>query len=52
MPKLPQIKSRELVTVVEKLGFVLRSQSGSHAVLYILMVEEQQYHFTQKRQSE
>ncbi len=32
MPKLPQIKSRQLVKVVIKLGFSLRGQSGSHAV--------------------
>ena len=32
MPKLPQIKARDLVKVVEKLGFAFRDQSGSHAV--------------------
>lgn len=32
MPKLPQTKARDLVKVAEKLGFVFRDQSGSHAV--------------------
>jgi predicted RNA binding protein YcfA (HicA-like mRNA interferase family) len=32
MPKLPQIKARDLIRIVEKLGFVFRSQSGSHKV--------------------
>ena len=32
MPKLPQVKARDLVKVVQKLGFKFRDQSGSHAV--------------------
>jgi predicted RNA binding protein YcfA (HicA-like mRNA interferase family) len=32
MPKLPPTKARNLIKVVEKLGFVFRDQSGSHAV--------------------
>ena len=32
MPKLPQVKARDLVKVVTKLGFKFRDQSGSHAV--------------------
>ena len=32
MPKLPQVKARDLVKVVSKLGFKFRAQSGSHAV--------------------
>lgn len=32
MPKLPQVKARDLVKVVIKLGFRFRAQSGSHAV--------------------
>lgn len=32
MPKLPQVKARDLVKVVRRLGFTLRDQSGSHAV--------------------
>lgn len=32
MPKLPQVKARDLVKVAIKLGFNLRDQSGSHAV--------------------
>ena len=32
MPKLPQVKARDLVKVIQKLGFIFRDQSGSHAV--------------------
>ena len=32
MPKIPQVKARDLVKVVSKLGFKFRDQSGSHAV--------------------
>ncbi len=32
MPKLPQVKSRDLVKITLKLGFKFRDQSGSHAV--------------------
>ncbi|KKQ29783.1 MAG: hypothetical protein US48_C0038G0012 [Candidatus Levybacteria bacterium GW2011_GWA2_37_36] len=32
MSKLPQVKARDLVKIVEKLGFTFRDQSGSHAV--------------------
>jgi len=32
MPKLSQVKARDLVKVVVKLGFRFRAQSGSHAV--------------------
>lgn len=32
MSKLPQIKARDLVKVVMKIGFKFRDQSGSHAV--------------------
>ena len=32
MPKLPQVKARDLVKVVLRLGFKFRAQSGSHAV--------------------
>lgn len=32
MPKLPQVKSRDLVRIVLRLGFKFRDQSGSHAV--------------------
>lgn len=32
MPKLPQVKSRDLVKIALKLGFKFRDQSGSHAV--------------------
>lgn len=32
MSKLPQVKARDLVKVVLRLGFKFRAQSGSHAV--------------------
>lgn len=32
MPKLPQVKARDLVKVALKLDFKFRDQSGSHAV--------------------
>ncbi len=32
MSKLPQVKAKDLVKVVRKLGFAFRDQSGSHAV--------------------
>lgn len=32
MSKLPQVKARDLVKVVTRLGFKFRDQSGSHAV--------------------
>lgn len=32
MPKLRQVKAKDLVKVVKKLGFHFRDQSGSHAV--------------------
>ena len=32
MPKLPQVKARDLVKAAAKLGFKFRAQSGSHAV--------------------
>jgi predicted RNA binding protein YcfA (HicA-like mRNA interferase family) len=32
MPKISQVKAREVVSVVLKLGFEFRDQSGSHAV--------------------
>lgn len=32
MSRLPQVKARDLVKVVLKLGFKFRDQSGSHAV--------------------
>jgi len=34
MPKLPVLKPKELKHRLEKLGFVLDHQVGSHAVLY------------------
>ena len=32
MPKLPQVKARDLVKIALKLRFKFRDQSGSHAV--------------------
>lgn len=31
--RLPQLKPKELLRALEKLGFVLRRQTGSHAIL-------------------
>ncbi len=33
MPKLPAISGKELVRVLEKLGFILVRQSGSHVLM-------------------
>lgn len=32
MPTLTQVKAKDLIKVVTKLGFRLRNQSGSHAI--------------------
>jgi predicted RNA binding protein YcfA (HicA-like mRNA interferase family) len=32
MPKLPRLTAREIITAIEKVGFVLVRQSGSHAI--------------------
>jgi predicted RNA binding protein YcfA (HicA-like mRNA interferase family) len=32
MPKLPRITARQMATVLEKLGFSLTRQSGSHQI--------------------
>ncbi|MDO8573170.1 MAG: type II toxin-antitoxin system HicA family toxin [Candidatus Daviesbacteria bacterium] len=32
MSKLPQVKARDLVKIITRLGFRFRDQSGSHAV--------------------
>jgi len=32
MPKLPRITARQMATVLEKLGFTLTRQSGSHQI--------------------
>jgi len=34
MPKLPVLKSRQVIKKFQKLGFVKDRQSGSHVVLY------------------
>ncbi|ABB56900.1 type II toxin-antitoxin system HicA family toxin [Synechococcus elongatus] len=33
MPKLPRVSSREVIRALERLGFVLIRQTGSHVVL-------------------
>jgi len=33
-PKLPQVKSKELIRIALKLGFEFDRQSGSHAIYY------------------
>ena len=30
--KIPQLRPRELIKILEKLGFVLRRQTGSHGI--------------------
>jgi len=32
MPKLSQLKASKVIKVLERLGFILRGQTGSHAV--------------------
>jgi len=32
MPKLPRLTAREIVAAIEKVGFALVRQSGSHAI--------------------
>jgi predicted RNA binding protein YcfA (HicA-like mRNA interferase family) len=32
MPKLPRVTARQMATVLEKLGFCLTRQSGSHQI--------------------
>jgi len=32
MPKLPRLTAREIITAIEKVGFALVRQSGSHAI--------------------
>ncbi len=34
MPKLPAIKSKELIKILEKLGFELDHSTGSHFIFY------------------
>jgi predicted RNA binding protein YcfA (HicA-like mRNA interferase family) len=33
MPRLPRLTSREIIAVLEKIGFSLSRQSGSHMIL-------------------
>ena len=32
MPKFPRLTAREIITAIEKVGFALVRQSGSHAI--------------------
>lgn len=32
MPKLPRVTAREIIAVLEKKGFLLARQSGSHKI--------------------
>lgn len=34
MPKLPAIKPKELIRRLEKIGFIIDHQTGSHIVMY------------------
>ncbi len=31
-PRLPQVKPKELIRVLQRMGFILRRQTGSHAI--------------------
>lgn len=33
MPKIPQVKPKALIKALEKMGFVVRRQRGSHVIL-------------------
>jgi len=33
MPSLPRVSGREVIRALEKLGFVVRRQRGSHVIL-------------------
>lgn len=39
MPKLPRISSREVIRVLEKLGFEVVRQTGSHVVMQKVTTE-------------
>ncbi|MDD5288185.1 MAG: type II toxin-antitoxin system HicA family toxin [Dehalococcoidales bacterium] len=32
--ELPAVKSKEVITALERAGFILKRQTGSHAILY------------------
>jgi predicted RNA binding protein YcfA (HicA-like mRNA interferase family) len=34
MPKLPAIKPKDLIRRLEKMGFIIDHQTGSHVVMY------------------
>lgn len=34
MPKLPVLKPKELIKIVQQLGFIIDRQKGSHVILY------------------
>ena len=47
MGKYPILKPKEVVAILEKLGFIEVRQRGSHKQFRHLMADVQQYHFTQ-----
>ena len=40
MPKLPRVKASEVISALERLGFVQVRQRGSHVILKKQLVEE------------
>lgn len=38
--RIPQIKPKELIKILEKLGFVIRRQTGSHVILRHLATKD------------
>jgi predicted RNA binding protein YcfA (HicA-like mRNA interferase family) len=49
MPKLPRLTAREICTVLEKLGFSIARQSGSHIIYKILKASVLPCHFIPQR---
>ena len=51
MPKLPRVTARQMATVLEKLGFSLTRQSGSHQIYKNAAGKGPRFHFTPRRPS-
>jgi len=46
MPKLPRLTAREICSVLEKLGFSITRQSGSHMIIRMPKASAPLSHFT------
>jgi predicted RNA binding protein YcfA (HicA-like mRNA interferase family) len=46
MPKLPRLTAREITTVLERIGFSLARQSGSHQIFKDAAGKGQRFQFT------